>query len=90
MDRLVERLERFLDMSGQATESGQSIKNVVRLGLLLQQLFQVLASSDVVAGVDERYREIEVLLGRLELKRGLLQMLVASLEVDFRPIAPSS
>src|SRR5882757_2164991 len=87
LDRFIERLQCFLDVPGQAAECCQSIQDVIRFGLLLEKLFQMLASNCIVAGIDERHREVKMLLRRFELERRFLHMLIAGLEVDFRAIA---
>src|ERR1700733_527235 len=84
---LIEPAQRILDMAGEAIERRQPVDYVLSLRALLQQLFQVLARSDVVPQVHQRDGVVEVLLSRLELcSRGPFQMLIADAEVNHRAV----
>src|SRR5579872_311086 len=81
-ERFVQTAERILNVARQAIERGQAINDVVGFGVLLQQLFQVLPGSDVIADIHQRNGVVEVLFWSLELRcRGALQVLVAGVQM---------
>ena len=68
-------------MTRQAVQRGQAVSNIVGLGHLPGELFQMLASGDVVAHIHQGNREVVVLFRALELVRGSFQVLIAGVEV---------
>src|SRR5215471_1167825 len=79
--RLIQPLERVLDVPGQAIESREAVDHEIDLGRLLQQFFEMLAGGDVIAKIHQRHGVVEVLLGRLELRTaGTLEVLVAGIQ----------
>ena len=67
-------------------QSGQAVKNELRLRILLQELIELLARRHVVADVDQRHRIVVMLLRRLEVQRKLFQVFVAGENVHLSPV----
>src|ERR1700686_4603115 len=86
LNRLVECLERFFDVTGQAMQCGQPVKNVFCLRILLQELVEVLARRHIVTHVDQRHRVVVILFRCLELQGWLFHVLVAGEDMHLRPV----
>src|SRR5208282_4495583 len=86
LNRLVQRGERFFDVTGQAMQGSQAVENELRLRILLQQLVEMLARRHVISDVDERNGIVVMLLSRFELQGKRFQMLVACQHVNLCPV----
>src|SRR5215469_1764246 len=79
----VQMAQRIFHMTRQTIQRGQPVCDVVRFGVLLEQLIEMLAGGDVITNVHERDCVVEVLFRRFELGcRGSIEMLTANAEMN--------
>src|ERR1700693_700301 len=79
----VQMLQRVLDVARETVERGQSVNHVVGLGILFEELVEVLAGGYVIANIHQRDGEVKMFLRCLELSGyRAFQMLVTDAEMN--------